>query len=170
MKIQELIESTIPPALISIRRSDSMPECWTSMTLDEMMELMDEAKKGRKQAFAPGPDIPDTVVDRGPEFDQTSNRYQSIINRYNNWIRAKIESPLSLIGYDKPFAPNSPYSGLMHAHMDGDISVVYKLVGRNPRHIKVYGFYSHEDLGTKPPRHQIQQAVGNRLLSQVFEQ
>jgi hypothetical protein len=171
MKIQELIESTIPPALMSIRRSDSMPECWSSMNLDEMLDLMDGAKKGQRQAFAPSPDMPDTIVDRGPEFSQTLKRYPSIADRFDSWIKAKMASPLSLIGYDKPFVPKSPYAGLMHAHMDDDVSVVYRLVGRDPRHIKVYGFYSHEDLGTnKASKPRIQQNVSRRLLSQVFEQ
>jgi len=176
MRISELFENTMPSALVEIHRADSNPSGWTSFTFEELVNMLEASKKDKhksqKQAFAPpGPDVPDTVVDVGPEFNQTMSRYPSISARYDQWIRAKMENPMSLIGYDKPFVAKSPYDGLMHAHMDDDVSVVYRITGRNPRHIKVYGFYSHEDLGTtRPPKQKVQQIVGNRLQKQIFQE
>ena len=145
------------------------------MSLEETNDLPEASKKDKKssqQKFAPpGADVPDTVVDQGPEFQKTADRYPNLMARFQQWLRAKMENPMTLIGYDKPFVAKSSYDGLMHAHLDDDVSVVYKITGRNPRHIKVYGFYSHEDLGTtKPPKQRVQQVVGNRLRGQVFQE
>jgi hypothetical protein len=44
------------------------------------------------------------------------------------------------------------------------------LEGKEPRKLKLYGFFSHEDLGTgQPPKQKIQQKTGKRLKTQVFE-
>jgi hypothetical protein len=54
--------------------------------------------------------------------------------------------------------------------MGQDVSIVYKLEGKEPRKLKLYGFFSHEDLGTgQPPKQKIQQKTGKRLKTQVFE-
>jgi hypothetical protein len=42
------------------------------MTLDEMIDLVGETKKQQRHGFAPKPDMPDTVVDVGPEFQKPS--------------------------------------------------------------------------------------------------
>lgn len=77
---------------------------------------------------------------------------------------------MRLLGNDKPFKGGGSYAGLYHAHLGDDISIVYKLEGRDPRKLKLYGFYSHEDLGTgNPAKKKIQQQTGKRLTSLVFE-
>jgi hypothetical protein len=173
MKIRDLFENTMPLAIAEIRKADEDPSGWKSFTLDEMISFMEGPKKGKVgRAFAPpGPDVPSSVVDPGPEFKKTSERYPRAAAKYLEWIRVKMENPMSLIGYDKPFVAKSPYDGLMHAHMDDDVSVVYRITGKDPRHIKVYGFYSHEDLGTtRPPKQKVQQIVGTRLKGQIFQE
>lgn len=124
----------------------------------------------KKQPLQPStPSQPANVVDFGPEFDETYSRYQHLIGtRWPQWLAAKMENPIRAIGKDEPFAPKGPLAGYMHAKLDDDINVVYRLVGANPRRLKVYGFYSHEDLGTmgKPRK---QQAAADRLARQVFE-
>ena len=109
------------------------------------------------------------VMDPGPDFDETYLRYHRLIGtRWPQWLAAKLENPLRSIGKDEPFNPNSLLAGYMHAKLDDDISVVYKLVGSNPRMLKVYGFYSHEDIGTMGKRRK-QQMAARRWASQIFE-
>lgn len=117
------------------------------------------------------PDLPHTVPVLGPDFNDTFARYSSRISRtWEEWSKNKLANPLELIGYDKPFKGGTNYAGFNHAHLGDDISVVYKLEGQNPRKLKLYGFYSHEDLGTgTPPKLKLQVKMAKRLKSQVFE-
>lgn len=69
---------------------------------------------------------------------------------------------------DRPFQ-GPEFTGLDHAHLTHDISLIYRYVG-TLNQFKLYGFYSHDDLGTgTPPNTLKQSAVGGRLRSQVFE-
>ena len=117
------------------------------------------------------PQLP-TVPVLGPEYAETLRKYASRLgNKVNDWLMKKLANPLELIGNDKPFRSKGPYAGLSHAHLGDDISIVYNIKGSNPRKLRLYGFYTHEDLGTSPtPKKKIQQSVGKRLTSQVFEQ
>ena len=113
-----------------------------------------------------------TLVVWGPEYKETLEKYAPRLgNRVKDWLMKKMDNPLMLIGNDKPFRGEGAYSGLSHAHLGSDISIVYRVEGRDPRKLKLYGFYSHEDLGTsQPPKINIQKKVGKRLTTQVFEQ
>jgi mRNA-degrading endonuclease YafQ of YafQ-DinJ toxin-antitoxin module len=108
---------------------------------------------------------------RGPEFQSTFLRAgDEVASTFKRWLDQKLKTPLQLVGYDKPFRGGGNYSGLSHAHMGQDVSIVYKLEGKEPRKLKLYGFFSHEDLGTgQPPKQKIQQKTGKRLKTQVFE-
>lgn len=112
-----------------------------------------------------------TIPVRGPEFEQTLLRHGGeVAGTFARWLKSKLANPLQQVGYDKPFSGTGNYSGLSHAHMGMDISIVYKLESRDPRKLKLYGFFSHEDLGTgQPPKQKIQQKTAKRLKSQVFE-
>ena len=114
---------------------------------------------------------PATIIVTGPEFDHTLAKYAHRIQKlWPTWIQAKKDDPLRMVGNDKPFKGGGSYAGLNHAHLGDDISIVYRLEGRDPRKLKLYGFYSHEDLGTgNPAKNKIQQVVGKRLTTQMFE-
>lgn len=114
---------------------------------------------------------PHTIPVRGPEFQSTFLRAgDEVASTFKRWLDQKLKTPLQLVGYDKPFSGGGNYSGLSHAHMGQDVSIVYKLEGKEPRKLKLYGFFSHEDLGTgQPPKQKIQQKTGKRLKTQVFE-
>lgn len=53
---------------------------------------------------------------------------------------------------DKPFASKGVYNrvipDLKHAHIDHDLSIVYAVRGGQ---IYLYGFYTHDELGTGQP-------------------
>lgn len=124
-----------------------------------------------KNKTPPGPkeNQPSIVVDLGPDFNETYQRYQHIVGaRWPQWLAAKMDSPLRSIGKDTQFVSGSPLAGYMHAKLDDDISVVYRLQGINPRRLKIYGFYSHEDLGSMGKTRK-KQAMRDRFSRQVFE-
>ena len=47
----------------------------------------------------------------------------------------------------------SPYAGLnlRHAHLTSDYSIVYTISGKDPTVIKLFGIFTHDDLGTGQP-------------------
>ena len=114
------------------------------------------------------------VIEPGPEFSATYKAYGAsrpqVITYYVKWIAEKQATPLRSIGNDKPFVGATALKGYMHAKMTRDISLVYKVAGSNPQQLKLYGFFSHKDLGTTtPPSSAIQNKVGARFKKQTFE-
>jgi hypothetical protein len=70
---------------------------------------------------------------------------------------------------DKPFSGDGNYSGLLHAHLNGDMSIVYSVSGANPTDIKLYGIFSHDDLGTGQPSNKRKQvSTAQKFKSQPF--
>lgn len=62
---------------------------------------------------------------------------------------AKLADPQAPFGSsDKPFSKSGNYSGFSHAHLNHDLSIVYKIDGNK---MYLYGIFSHDDLGTGTP-------------------
>jgi mRNA-degrading endonuclease YafQ of YafQ-DinJ toxin-antitoxin module len=112
----------------------------------------------------------------GPEFAGTFKDFKKagmgdrITKNLDRFKTAKQDNPLSPFGSsDKPFISDGHFSGLNHAHLTHNISLVYRW-DKLSRQIKLYGFYTHDDLGTgSPPNFRKQSTVGPRLKGQVFE-
>jgi hypothetical protein len=65
----------------------------------------------------------------------------------------KRKDPTMPVGNDKPFKPGfffaSAVPGISHAHLaGGDYSLIYRVEGRK---VYLYGFYTHDELGTGQP-------------------
>lgn len=59
--------------------------------------------------------------------------------------------------------------GIWHAHLANDINIVYRISGRNPTLIYLYGMFSHETLGTgKPSNPNRQKQSTQRFTQQSF--
>lgn len=129
-------------------------------------------KRGVTISSAPPPEVTFVV---GPEFVSTLKSFQKagqgprILKALERFQGMKSENPASTYGAtDRPFQ-GPEYTGLAHAHLTHDISLIYRYVGALNQ-FKLYGFYSHDDLGTgTPPNTRKKSAVGGRLRSQVFE-
>ena len=112
----------------------------------------------------------------GPEFADTfkafkkaglGDRVSKALDKFKNSKEADPRAPYG--GSDKPFLGDGHFSGLSHAHLTHNISLVYRL-DNAANQLKLYGFYTHDDLGTgSPPNLRKQSTVGPRLKSQVFE-
>jgi hypothetical protein len=97
-----------------------------------------------------------------------------IRKKFDEFVAYKAANPMANYGgSDEPYISKGPLgkaiSGLKHAHLTRDLSVMYTLSGNNPRVIKLYGIVSHKDSGTGTPANiNKQQSLGKRLVNQSF--
>jgi hypothetical protein len=74
---------------------------------------------------------------------------------------------------DKLFKPSgnfgSAVKGIAHAHLTHDISICYKVSGSNPAVIRLYGVFTHDELGTgSPANDRKQKSVAKKMSNQQF--
>lgn len=74
--------------------------------------------------------------------------------------------------HDSPFKGilGKAVPGLWHAHiLNNDISIVYRIHGKNPTNIDLYGFFMHKALGTgDPPDVGVQRNMAKQFSNQEF--
>lgn len=87
-------------------------------------------------------------------FEQTFQRYKTnarIVDALNHFIIHKSQNPLAPFGgKDRPFSAG-PLKGILHASLTNDVSVLYKLGGRDPTIVYLYAIASHDEAGTGHP-------------------
>ena len=116
---------------------------------------------------------------RCPLFNDTLNAKlaqhgESLAAKYAEFLRTKEKDPMQKFGArDKPFIGDGilkyaiPGETLIHAHLSHDVNILYTLSGRNPTIIKLYGVFSHDELGTgQPPNIRKQKQVSAQLNNQ----
>jgi hypothetical protein len=102
------------------------------------------------------------------------SRNPQLVKKFNDFITAKSINPINPYGSsDKLFRGGWSFSNyvpkLRHAHLTHDISVVYLISGFNPTQIKLYGFFTHDEMGTgQPPNIKKQKSLAKQLSNQVF--
>lgn len=81
-----------------------------------------------------------------------------LAGRFEDFLKSKKDNAMRPFGKsDKPFINagiiqgSIPNETLLHAHLTHDISVVYSLTGKDPRIMKLYGVFTHDDMGTGQP-------------------
>ena len=118
--------------------------------------------------------IPQTAFLRGSDFRRTYNErvlpYEGIRKKLRQFMHTKRLDPLQPWGSsDKVFVPSAPLGqlhGLRHAHLTPDLSIVYRVINRT---ILLYGFYTHDDLGTgQPPKIPKQKIAANKFQTTQF--
>jgi mRNA-degrading endonuclease YafQ of YafQ-DinJ toxin-antitoxin module len=110
----------------------------------------------------------------GPSFEKSLKAYKKsgnfarISKQLDRFIAHKMSQPTEPFGgNDKNAAPR--YPKFMKAHLTHDDSVIYRYDGQT-RMLRIYGIWSHDDLGIgQPPRPAASVAMNDTLLSQVFE-
>lgn len=123
--------------------------------------------------------IPTNVVfRRSPEYKETYmtkvKPYESVKNKFREFMEIKRNDPNQPFGKsDKHFLGDGYFSsqvpGLKHAHITADLSIVYKISGKNPTEVYLYGFYTHDELGTgQPPNIRRQSSVAKSFRSYTF--
>lgn len=102
-------------------------------------------------------------------------QYPVIGQKINDFVQFKTANPLQPYGSsDKPFVGKGSFgtviSGLRHAHLTHDIMIVYTIGGRDPTEFKLYGVFSHDELGIGQPANiKRQKAQAKRMANQVFK-
>ncbi len=114
----------------------------------------------------------------GPLFDQTwQNRSQnnaSLKNKLAQFLQVKSQDPTANFGAsDKPFKSNGFFTNaipkIKHAHLTHDLSLVYVLEGGADPVIRLYGVFSHDDLGTGTPANlNRQRNMASQFARQTF--
>jgi mRNA-degrading endonuclease YafQ of YafQ-DinJ toxin-antitoxin module len=102
-------------------------------------------------------------------FEKTRS-YPILAKKFEDFKNAKMENPMAPVGSsDKTFTTYGNFKGLKHVHLTPDISLVYQLEGSNPITMKLYGLFSHDELGTgQPPSIRRQQSMGVKIANQEF--
>ena len=99
----------------------------------------------------------------------------NVIRKIKEFQEVKSKNPMAPYGTnDRPFASTGLYKQYlpkaMKAHLTPDISVVYELSGRNPTIIRLYGVFTHADMGTgQPPNKNVQKSMAARLSNSFNE-
>jgi len=94
-------------------------------------------------------------------FDETlakkSRQAPNVETKLQEFITAKQQNPIQSWGSkDKPFPADGPigrmFPKLRYAHLTSDIILFYTMEGRDPITFKLYGVFSHDDIGIGMPR------------------
>lgn len=105
-----------------------------------------------------------------PLFFETLKKHSNLNAETQEFILHKINQPLMPYGKnDYPFRHGN-LKGYNHAKLEGrDVSIVYTLSGSDPKSLKLYGLFSHSELGTgTPPNMNKQKSIAKRLSHQQF--
>ena len=132
------------------------------------------AKKNKNRPVAPAaPAGPSVVFRASPafkrNFEDLARANPAIIDALARFKAAKTANPLApASGKDKAMVAGAPIGnaipGIRHAHLDQDISIFYKLSGRDPTVFKLYDIARHADSGTgNPPKIRTQSDFASRL-------
>lgn len=99
----------------------------------------------------------------------------NVIQKIKEFKNFKEQNPLTQYGKnDKSFSSEGIYKQYLpkaaKAHLTPDISIIYELSGRNPTTIKLYGVFTHAELGTgQPSNKNIQKSMAKRLSRESVE-
>jgi hypothetical protein len=114
----------------------------------------------------------DTVVRTAKGFN-LSDYDALVIEKFKDFVEVKRNTLDSYGAKDKPMVSKAPLGraipGLMHAHLTQDASVFYKIHGRDPRYLDIYGVFRHKDLGLgNTPNVKKQQQAAKRFAKVDF--
>lgn len=142
----------------------------TGFLTEDLVKIYHEAQKGNWRAD-------EKPFMRGDLYDATYavrvQPYPAIRKKFRDFMELKRNNPTAPFGSsDKSFSSDGTFSavipGLRHAHITFDLSIVYKIVGNQ---IYLYGFFTHDDLGTGQPRNiNRQKNAAQRLSNQDFHE
>lgn len=146
MKIYELISNSY---LESILESDKNESCWSQdLTAEQILSEIGINSNSTVQGAR------ETVFRRCDSYKQTYLQkvkpYDSVRRKFADFMELKRWNPTHAFGKsDRGFVSGGVVANLMpnlkHAHITGDLSILYKL---ERGVIWLYGFYTHGELGT----------------------
>ena len=107
-------------------------------------------------------------------FDETFAKYEvEAADKFKEFVKTKSEDPMSKFGAkDTHFNGDAPLgkTGVIHAHLTRDLSILYRRSGKNPTFIDLLVIGSHADLGTGTPANiKKQKAMAKKIDDMVVE-
>jgi hypothetical protein len=106
-------------------------------------------------------------------YTDTLVTHATLAERAAEFIKAKNENHLAAFGSsDTHFVANGPIGQtglkLKHAHLNQDVSIIYRLHG-NPATLDLYGLFSHKESGTGNTGNiKTQRSLATKLSNQEF--
>lgn len=123
---------------------------------------------------------PNVVFKVCPLFNETmaqalAKGKHNLAERFLQFKNSKADNPMQPFGKsDKPFMSAGflkdavPGETMMHAHLMHDMNILYTLTGTDPKVIKLYAVYTHDELGTgTPPNKKKQKQNADKLAGQA---
>jgi hypothetical protein len=105
-------------------------------------------------------------------FSETLVQFVGLRKKFDEFRETKLANPLQRFGtHDTPFKGilGKSVPGLWHAHLNNDISIVYRIQGKGPTYLYMYGFFTHKALGTgNPPDIGVQRNMAKQFSNQTF--
>lgn len=162
MKIKEIVSHS----KIDFIFEDQTVECWSEdLSADQIL-----AEVGLPPTNNINSNQRETVFRRCDSYKETYftkvRPYNSVRSKFRDFMQLKRWNPIEPFGKsDKLFIGRGFYiraiPNLKHAHITQDLSIVYKLEGGT---IWLYGFYTHDELGTgQPDNKRVQDAMATKF-------
>ena len=133
----------------------------------KLRELLAEARP-KKQVVVAAPEKPLSILICPLFIESYRNRkgIKGVKEALIAFVMAKNANPTAKVGKDdKPFVDTIPAN---HAKLTSDVSIVYTLTGNNPRELKLFGVFTHDDIGTGQPRNmRKQQSFATKMGNQT---
>lgn len=165
-QIRKLVESQNSSSV----QTDLLTELIYSANHDEVWETSDDLLE------AVSPVKPTVSIKRSRSFADSMHQKVSAGNkklseRFEAFLQTKLNNPMQPFGKsDKPFLSAGfirnaiPNETLLHAHLTPDISIIYSITGKDQKVIKLYGVYTHDEMGVgQPPNIRKQKQFADRL-------
>lgn len=112
-------------------------------------------KQQKVQQIAVAPEQPAVIIKECSLFEETMRKHvqnPAVRKAMAEFIAWKKANPLLPFGSkDRRFASSNQLGEYTHAGLTFDVSVVYKISGRNPHVIYLYAVMTHDELGTGQP-------------------
>jgi mRNA-degrading endonuclease YafQ of YafQ-DinJ toxin-antitoxin module len=115
------------------------------------------------------------MVRYGPDWEACKAKYAKagkwgrMLKQYERFLIAKMSNPTQMWNASDKRASNA-LSNFYKAHLTHDDSIIYTY-DQQSNLIRIYGIWSHDEMGTgQPPNYPRIASFADRLSRQVFEQ
>lgn len=128
------------------------------VSTDNVLEQLQIAEQGEWSIVEAGDNV---QFLKSSIFDETVQKRTAMMSnlqdKLKDFVATKSRDPMQPFGgKDKPFGGNGPigqaFPKMRYTHLNSDLSLFYTMEGRNPTMIKLYGVFSHDDIGIGQPQ------------------
>lgn len=160
MRLQEFVQRDIISQLLESENGE-----WILVEAKHDSKSKSKSKNSKAE-----PNLPAVVgvqFVKGKLFDSTVAERKQMMSgvdaKIEEFMATKTADPLQPFGgKDKPFGGDGPigraFPKMRYASLNSDLRLFYSIEGRNPTIIKMFGVFSHDDIGLGQPNNINRQA------------